>query len=86
MLHVVTRVGRISLVDRVIDGKVEIPELDVVLDRRSTGGQGDESTLGRPCEGVGSLVFELTCMSGTSVQPSTSNRENDIAQDTHASS
>jgi hypothetical protein len=60
-LHVATRVGGVSLVDGVIDGKVEVPELDVVLDSRAAGGQGDESALGCPCEGVGGLVLELTC-------------------------
>jgi hypothetical protein len=60
-LHVATRVGGVSLVDGVIDGKVEVPELDVVLDSRAAGGQGDESTLRSPCESVGGLVLELAC-------------------------
>jgi len=59
-LHVVTRVRGVTLVDGVVDGKVEVPELDVVLDGRAASGEGDESTLGSPSEGVGGLVLKFT--------------------------
>jgi hypothetical protein len=43
-LHVRSRI-RLVLVDFVIGSKVEVPELEVVLDGKTDGSQDDESTL-----------------------------------------
>lgn len=58
--HVRSRVGLV-LLDLVIGGKVNIPEFEIVLDGKTDGGQDNESTLGRPSDGVDTPVIQTSC-------------------------
>lgn len=57
--HVRSRV-RLAFLGLVVRGKVDIPELEIVLDGKTDGGQDDESTLWRPSDSVDTPVIQAS--------------------------
>ena len=57
--HARSRV-RFALLGLVVCGEVDVPELEIVLDGKTDGGQYDESTLWRPSDSVDTPVIQTS--------------------------
>lgn len=72
---------RLALLDLVVRGEVDIPELEIVLDGKTDSCQNDESTLWRPSDCVDTPVIQTTCETRASVSMKAGHNRSALTQE-----